>query len=71
MIKMKLHVKLAENRLTQKQISEITGIRLPTISAYCVDSFKMISREHLDILCSYFNCKIEDIIEYKKDEDAK
>jgi Predicted transcriptional regulator len=65
MIKMKLHVKLAENRLTQKQISEITGIRLPTISAYCTDNFKTIPREHLDILCKYFKCKVEDLIEFK------
>ncbi|MBU3114342.1 helix-turn-helix domain-containing protein [Clostridium lacusfryxellense] len=64
MIKMKLHIKLAEFRITQKQLSEITGIRLPTISAYCVDSFKMIPRDHIDIFCKYFKCRVEDIIEY-------
>ncbi|MBV4418286.1 helix-turn-helix transcriptional regulator [Clostridium tyrobutyricum] len=67
MIRMKLHIKLAEKRLTQKQLSELTGIRLPTISAYCTDKFKTIPREHLNILCRFFNCKIEDLIEYIPD----
>jgi putative transcriptional regulator len=68
MVKMKLHIKLAEHRLTQKQISEITGIRLPTISAYCTDSFKMIPKDHIDILCKFFNCTVGDLIEYIPDE---
>ena len=61
MIRMKLHIKLAEKRLTQKQLSEITGIRLPTISAYCTDKFKVISKDHLDILCKFFNCDVKDL----------
>ncbi len=72
MVKMKLHVRLAEKRMTQKELSSETGIRLPTISAYCTDSFKMIPKEHIDILCRFFNCKIDDLIEYtptrKKEE---
>lgn len=68
MVKMKLHIKLAEKRMTQKQLSEITGIRLPTISAYCTDSFKMIPKEHIDILCKFFNCFVGDILEYIPDE---
>lgn len=64
MIKMKLHIKLAEKRLSQKQLSEMTGIRLPTISAYCTDKFKMIPKDHLNILCNFFDCNIEDLIEY-------
>lgn len=67
MIKMKLHIKLAEKRLTQKQLSELTGIRLPTISAYCTDKFKTIPREHLNLLCRFFNCNVADLIEYVPD----
>lgn len=67
-IKMKLHIKLAENRMTQKELSEKTGIRLPTISAYCTDNCKHIVKEHLDIFCKLFHCKIEDLIEYVDNE---
>jgi putative transcriptional regulator len=71
MIRMKLHIKLAEHRLTQKQLSEITGIRLPTISAYCTDSFKMIPKEHLDIFCKHFKCNVEDLIQFTPEESAE
>ena len=67
MIKTKLHIKLAEYRMTQKELSERTGIRQPSISAYCNDTYKMISKEHLDMFCKIFNCKIEDIIEHITD----
>lgn len=67
MIEMKLHIKLAEKRMSQKELNTLTGIRLPTISSYCNDKFKVINREHLDILCKVFNCKVEDLIEYKKE----
>ncbi|MBY6816443.1 helix-turn-helix transcriptional regulator [Clostridium botulinum] len=71
MIKMKLHIKLAEKRITQKELSIETGIRLPTISGYCTDNFKMLSRQHLDIFCKYFNCNISDLIEFINDNEDK
>lgn len=68
MIKMKLHIKLAEKRMTQKELAQITKIRLATISGYCNDNFKMISREHLNTFCKLFKCKPEDLIEYVETE---
>jgi len=68
MIKMKLHIRMAEKRITQKELSERTCIRQPTISAYCNDTFKMIPKEHLDALCKFFNCKIDNIIEYVEED---
>lgn len=62
---------MAEKRLSQRELSQITGIRQPTISAYCNDTFVMIPKEHLDILCKYFNCRIEDLIEYINKEKAE
>lgn len=67
MLKMKLHIRLAEKRLTQKELAQITGIRLATISGYCNDNFKMISKEHLEILCKFFKCKVSDLLEYEED----
>ncbi|ERI90967.1 DNA-binding helix-turn-helix protein [Clostridiales bacterium oral taxon 876 str. F0540] len=68
---MKLHIKMAEQRISQRELAQLTGIRQPSISAYCTDSFKMIPKEHIDIFCKFFNCKIEDLIEYVQEEKAE
>lgn len=39
-LKYRLKVLLAEKGMTQKELSEATGIRAPTISAICVGSVK-------------------------------
>ena len=62
---MKLHIKLAEKRMTQLELSERTGIRQPTISAYCNDRFKHVVREHLDMFCEILECDVSDLIEYE------
>ena len=67
MIKMKLHILLANKRMTQKELSEKTGISKNTIGSYCNESNKHIVKEHLDILCKFFNCKVQDILEYTDD----
>ncbi|GKX66012.1 helix-turn-helix domain-containing protein [Inconstantimicrobium mannanitabidum] len=67
MIKMKLHIKLAENKMTQKELAEKTGISKNTIGSYCNENNKHIVKEHLDIFCKLFKCNIEDIIEYSED----
>ncbi|MGL5480223.1 MAG: helix-turn-helix domain-containing protein [Clostridium sp.] len=64
MVEMKLHLLMAKHRITQKELSEQTGIRQATISAYVNDTNKHIVKEHIDILCNYFNCELDDIIEY-------
>jgi putative transcriptional regulator len=71
MIKMKLHILMAERRITQNKLSELTGIRQPTISAYYNDKFKTIPREHLNILCRFFNCQVQDLIQYVPDPTDK
>lgn len=67
MIKTKIHIKIAEFRTTQKKVAEDTGIRLPTLNAYCTDKYKTISKEHLDLLCKYFKCDVSDLLEFVED----
>ncbi len=69
MIKTNLHVKLAEKRMTQKELCDITGIRRATMSSYYNDNYKHFVKDHLDLICKALNCKIEDIIEYIPDEE--
>ena len=68
MIKLKLHLLMAQKRMSQKELSDLTGITSPTINKYYNDTIIRITREHLDIFCKLFNCKIEDLIEYIPDE---
>ncbi|MDB2089337.1 helix-turn-helix transcriptional regulator [Clostridium paraputrificum] len=68
MIKIKLHIKLAEFKMNQKELSEKTGISKNTIGAYCNETNKHIVKEHLDIFCKLFDCKVEDIVEYVKED---
>ena len=68
MVEMRLHMLIAEKRITQKELSDITGIRQPTISAYCNETYKHIVKEHIDIFCKYFECELTDLIVYKKDQ---
>lgn len=67
-IKTKLRIKMAEFNINQKDLSKKTGIRPNTIGAYVNDTYKHITREHLNALCSFFNCPIEDLIEYIDDK---
>lgn len=68
MIKMKLHLLMAEKRLNMTEVAEATGIRVQTIRNYHHETYVYIHKEHLDILCKYFDCSISDLIEYIPDE---
>lgn len=63
---MRLHMLMAEKRITQKELSDATGIRQPTISAYCNETYKHIVKEHIELLCNYFECDLSDLIKYNK-----
>lgn len=69
MIRMKLHILLAQHRMTQTELSQKTGIGKNTITAYTKDNCKHIVKEHLDILCKFFNCQLTDLIEYLEDTE--
>lgn len=64
MIKLKLHILLAEKRMSQKQLCELTGIRSSTMSAYYNDTYKHIVRDHLDLMCKILDCQVDDLIEF-------
>lgn len=66
MIKCKLKVLLAEHDMTQKDLADNTGIRKPTISDMCNNKTKHIPVDTLNKLCEYFNCDVQDIYRYEK-----
>lgn len=67
-IKMKLKVMLAMREMTQKELSEKTGVRPPTISAICTGSAKHIPVDVLERICEALDCQPGDIVEYVRGE---
>lgn len=68
MVELQLHVLMAKKRVSQIDLSKATGIRQATISAYYNDTAKHIVKEHIDIFCKFFDCTIDELITYKKEE---
>lgn len=69
MIKFTVKVMLAKREMTQKQLSEITGIRPPTVSAMCVGSIARIPVDVIEKICKALNCQPGDLMEYIPDEE--
>lgn len=69
MIEFKLHIRMAEKRINQLELSKATGIGKNSINRYYNNTCDKITKEHLDILCKYFDCELQDIITFKKDVD--
>lgn len=64
MLLCKINIKRAERRISQKELSLATGIRLPTISDMEMNKSKSISVENIVKLCDYFDCDICDLWQY-------
>jgi len=60
---LRIHVLMAEQRMTQKELSEATGIRANTLSAYYHNTWKTIKRDHLLAFSKVFNCSVRDLFE--------
>lgn len=73
MLRIKLKELIAEKEfqedrhVTIREISEATGIARNTLSKIVNQSGASIRSEYLDRLCSYFNCRIEELVEHIPD----
>ena len=67
MVKMKLHILLDKYRISQREFAQQTHIRYATVNSYANQTYKHIVNKHIDVICTYFDCNIEDLIEYTKD----
>ena len=68
MINMKLQHFLDEQKISRRELSRQVNIRQSTINDYCNNTFKSISKENLEKLCKHFECSVNDLIEYKKED---
>lgn len=67
MIKIKLSDLLGKNKMTQKTLAELAGIRPATVSKMYYEEVKRIDVKHLNNICKIFNCEISELIEYIPD----
>lgn len=72
MLEMKLHIVLATKRMNKTQLSELSGVRLSTISGYCNNNYKHIVKEHIEKFMEILELTdITDLIEYIKDDNKE
>lgn len=71
MIKIKVSDLLGKHKMTQKELSDKTGIRPATVSALYHETIKRIEIEHIEKLCEVFNCQPGDIFEYEGKKEKK
>jgi putative transcriptional regulator len=77
MLRYKLKERIAAREFAERrripiiEIAEATGITRNTLSKM-LNSFGVgVRSENLDRLCAYFGCRIEDLVEYVPDGEAK
>ena len=71
MINIRVSEIMGRQKLTQKALSEKTGIRPNTISSLWHGTAKRLEIDHLDRLCSALNCDAADLFEYVKNNDEE
>ena len=69
MIKIYLSDLLGKHKMTQKTLSELTGIRPATISKMYYEESKRIDIKHINNICKAFNCEVSELLEYIPDKD--
>lgn len=62
MVRILLSRLLGERRVTQKQLSEATGIRGQTINDLYHEMADRVSLEDLDLICEALDCELSELI---------
>lgn len=76
MIRFKLKERIADKefkegrRIPLVEIAEVTGIGRITLSRM-LNRGAVIRTDTLDRLCTYFGCKVEDLLEHVADEEVR
>ena len=65
MIKSRLKLLLTEKGLTQRKLSELTGVRPATITGIINNSIKQLPVESVSKICKALNCDVGDLFYYE------
>lgn len=63
MVKIHLSKILGEMRMTQKELSRLTGIRPNTINEWYHEIVVSLRVEHIDKICEALGCTVDELIE--------
>lgn len=66
MVVFKVKKLLEKNNMSRYKMRQYTGFSYTRVNDYYFGRAKDIKVSEIEILCKLFNCKIEDIVEYKK-----
>lgn len=69
MVKINISELMGKHKLNKTQLSNLTGIRLSTISDLYFEKTKSISMNNINQLCKALKCNVGDIFEYIPDDD--
>lgn len=68
MIKSRLRILLTEKGLTQRKLSELTGVRPATITGIVNNSIKQIPVDSVSKICKALNCDVGDLFYYEPEQ---
>ncbi len=68
MIMINLDVMMAKRKMSLNELSDKVGITLANLSILKNNKAKAIRFSTLDAICKALDCRVEDIIEYRKDD---
>ena len=71
MVRILLSTRLGERRLTQADLSRMTGIRKNTISELYNEIATRVSLDHLDLICEALNCELTDLLEIVPNKEPR
>jgi putative transcriptional regulator len=66
-VKCKLSILMGIKKYNMQNVFDKTGLARTTISRLYHDTATKINYETINKLCTLFDCKIEDLVEYTKD----
>ena len=65
---LKLHQLLEERGISARELSRMTGIRHPSISAMCNNTIKHMPLKALASICDKLDCEIQDVLVLQKEQ---
>lgn len=68
MVKIIMHKRMGELKISQAELARKTGIRRNTINEMYHNLSKRLSVDNLNVICKSLNCSISDVLEYVPDE---
>ncbi len=71
MVRIHLSRLLGEQRMKQKELADLTGIRPSTINEMYHELVERINLDHLDRICEVLECSVADILEYVPNKHSK